>query len=152
MHEIGCPWDKTACEMAAGCGKLATLQYLHENGCSWDKTTFEAASKYGKLRILQYLLENGGPRDKTIFEMINQITQPMIFKYLRDNGFPWDKIAGKQAIILERLDELQNDHLYVGGNDREISRYIQVLEEEKITTFHRVWSTIMKTILNYLSS
>ena len=49
------------CEMAAGGGHLATLQWAREHGCEWDEGTWAAAEGGGHLATLQWAREHGCP-------------------------------------------------------------------------------------------
>ena len=40
----GCPWDESACAMAAGNGHLAVLQWARAQGCPWDEQTCAMAA------------------------------------------------------------------------------------------------------------
>jgi hypothetical protein len=62
LHENGCPWHSSTCDIAAKNGHLPALKYLHENGCPWnDRYTCRWAALYKHWDCVQYLVDNKCP-------------------------------------------------------------------------------------------
>ena len=59
LHEMGWPWDKFACYMAAKTGDLECLTYLIENGCPYDWQTRAHARFANQKRCEEYLRNLG---------------------------------------------------------------------------------------------
>lgn len=56
------PMKPALCALAAGHGKLETLQYLRlEQGACWTKSTAYEACKHGHIQVLAWCLEQGCP-------------------------------------------------------------------------------------------
>mgnify|MGYP003338565624 CR=1 FL=1 len=61
LHDAGCPWDSSACHVAAANGHLDMLRLLHDAGCPWDASACRAATEGGHVEVLRWLLIEGAP-------------------------------------------------------------------------------------------
>eukprot|EP00026_Physarum_polycephalum_P019740 Phypoly_transcript_21899.p1 GENE.Phypoly_transcript_21899~~Phypoly_transcript_21899.p1 ORF type:complete len:209 (+),score=34.27 Phypoly_transcript_21899:74-628(+) len=98
VHEKGCTWKDTECEIAATHGHVAMLKYAHENGCSWHASTCSAAAAGGHLDCLRYAHENGCAWDeKTTLHAFKRGNLDCL-RYALENGCPFNPNMEKQNL------------------------------------------------------
>jgi len=59
LLDMGCPFDETACKMAAFNNNLPVLKWLRKHGVPWDSETIWTAQSRGATKVLKWALKHG---------------------------------------------------------------------------------------------
>ena len=92
LHDAGCPWDSSACHVAAANGHVDVLRWLHEKGCPWNASACEAAALNGHLDVLRLLHDAGCPWDASACHVAATNGHLDVLRWLLIEGAPCDSV------------------------------------------------------------
>lgn len=87
---LRCPVDDLLCQVAAGAGHLAVVQWAYQKGCPINSEACIAAARGGHLPVLQFLRQQPWPWDESTCEAAAIGGHLEVLRWAHDNGCPWN--------------------------------------------------------------
>lgn len=110
LHEMGCPWDASACSNASKNNHLDCLKYAHTHGCPWDAQTTCQALQLLHTECFLYARDHGCPCDAASCSAAARFGKLALLIFAHENGCPWDEKTCDSAARADSLDCLRYAH------------------------------------------